>query len=114
MKDTNSKRAREKAMVSEMIALYCHAHHHTKGALCDECAKLERYTHQQSDRCPFMEEKTFCSNCPVHCYRPAEREAIRRVMRYAAPRMLYIHPTAAIRHVVSTLREKRRLRKKTK
>ena len=27
------------------------------------------YARECSDKCPFMETKTFCSNCRVHCYR---------------------------------------------
>lgn len=56
-----------------------------------------------------MEVKTFCSNCPVHCYRPEMRERIRQVMRDSGPRMLFHHPAAAIRHLVETRREKQRL-----
>ena len=37
-----------------------------------------------------QEEKTFCSNCTVHCYRPEMRERIRTVMRYAGPRKMCI------------------------
>ncbi len=40
MKDIETKREREKRMVSQMIALYCHRNHHTKGVLCPECAAL--------------------------------------------------------------------------
>ena len=111
MPDLTTKREREKAMVSEMIALYCRRHHHPAGRLCDECAALERYAHTRSDCCPFMETKTFCSNCRVHCYQPEKREQIRIVMRYAGPRMLYVHPTAAIRHLLTSRAEKRRLAK---
>ena len=63
MKSTANKREREKRMVSEMIALYCRKKHHTKGGLCPECAELESYARMRSDKCPFMETKTFCSNC---------------------------------------------------
>ena len=56
-----------------------------------------------------METKTFCSNCKVHCYKPEMREKIRDVMRFSGPRMLFVHPVAAIRHVMETNREKRRL-----
>ncbi len=115
MPDLAKKCEREKAMVHEMIALYCNRHHNTpKGALCEECARLSRYAAERSDHCPFMETKTFCSNCGVHCYKPEMREAIRTVMRYSAPHMLYIHPIAAIRHVVTSRAEKRRLKKEAR
>ena len=80
--DVQTKREREKTMVSEMIALYCRKNHGTKKEqLCEDCAALEAYARLRSDKCPFMETKTFCSNCRVHCYRPEMREKIRLVMR---------------------------------
>ena len=30
-----------------------------------------------------MEQKTFCANCKVHCYKPEMREQIRKVMRFS-------------------------------
>ena len=107
--DVEAKRQREKAMVNEMIALYCRKKHGTRGALCPDCAAMAAYAQQRSDRCPFMATKTFCSNCKVHCYKPEMREKIRDVMRFSGPRMLFVHPVAAIRHVMETKREKRRL-----
>ena len=133
------KRDREQEIVSQMIALYCKGNHSVhrsapmrerggemrrvqKGValrergsgerrdLCPECAELEAYAHARSARCPFMEEKTFCSNCTVHCYRPEMRERIRTVMRYAGPRMLFHHPVMAIRHMLESQRERRRVR----
>lgn len=107
-----SKREREKRMVSEMIALYCRKRHGTRGGeLCPECAELAEYARSRSDRCPFMETKTFCSNCRVHCYKPEMREKIREVMRFSGPRMIFHHPVAAVRHVIETKAEKRRLSK---
>ena len=56
-----------------------------------------------------MENKTFCSNCKVHCYRPDMREIIRTVMRFSGPRMIFHHLIAAIEHIVETKKEKKRL-----
>ena len=107
--DTQTKREREKRMVSQMIALYCRKQHHTRGDLCPQCAALDAYAKMRADKCPFMETKTFCSNCRVHCYRPNMRARIREVMRFCGPRMILHHPVAAIRHVVETKKEQRRL-----
>lgn len=74
MKDIETKREREKKMISQMIALYCRRNHHTKGVLCPECAALNDYARARSEHCPFMETKTFCVNCRVHCYKPDMRE----------------------------------------
>ena len=108
-KSVETKRGREKEMVSQMIALYCKKQHHTKHGLCAACAALDAYARQRSEKCPFMETKTFCSNCSVHCYKPVMREKIRAVMRFAGPRMILYHPVAAIRHMVESQKEKRRL-----
>lgn len=108
-KDIQTKREREKAMVSEMIALYCRKQHGAKGVLCPDCAALDAYAVQRSDKCPFMETKTFCSNCKVHCYKPDMREKIRMVMHFSGPRMIFSHPVAAMCHVVETKKEKRRM-----
>lgn len=112
MKDIETKREREKKMVSQMIALYCRRNHHTKGVLCPERAALNDYARARSEHCPFMETKTFCVNCRVHCYKPDMREKIRAVMRFSGPRIIFYHPVAAIRHVVETKREKKRLERK--
>lgn len=103
--DINKKREDEKEMVSLMIRLYCRKNHKTK-ELCSECAELDRYARERSDRCPFMENKTFCSNCKVHCYKPEMREKIRRVMRFSGPRMMLYHPIMAIKHLILTKKSK--------
>lgn len=108
-KSVESKREREKQIVSQMIALYCKKKHGAKGGLCSDCAALDAYAKQRSDKCPFMETKTFCSNCKVHCYKPEMRERIRDVMRFSGPRMLLHHPVTAVRHVIETKKEKQKL-----
>ena len=108
--DVQTKRQREKETVSLMIKIYCRAHHGGK-ELCPDCAALDAYARLRSDKCPFMETKTFCSNCRVHCYRAEMREKIRAVMRYAGPRMLLHHPVMAVRHVIETKKETKRLEK---
>lgn len=105
-----AKRQREKRIVAEMIRLYCRKKH-GKNELCPECAQLLQYASQRSDRCPFMETKTFCSNCRVHCYKAEMREKIRIVMRFSGPRMLFHHPVLALRHLIEDQKEKRRLKK---
>lgn len=103
-----SKREREKKAVVLMIRLYCKKKHGTKKKLCTECEELVQYAMMRSDKCPFMETKTFCSNCRVHCYKPEMREKIREVMRFSGPRMIFSHPVMAIRHVIESKKEKKR------
>lgn len=112
-KDILTKREREKELVSQMISLYCKKKHGVSGGLCKECEELEAYARMRSDKCPFMETKTFCSNCRVHCYQPVMREKIREVMRFSGPRMIFTHPMITIRHVIETKKEKKRLEKES-
>ena len=109
--NADKKREREKKTVAFMIKLYCRKKNGTKNVLCPECQALYDYAAQRSDRCPFMETKTFCANCKVHCYKPEMRERIRSVMRFSGPRMIFSHPIAAVRHVIETKKEKRRIEK---
>lgn len=105
------KRQREQYVVAEMIKLYCNRNHGSKKELCPECRELLEYAAARSEKCPFMEQKTFCSNCRVHCYKPEMREKIRKVMRFSGPRMIFVHPILAIRHVLESKKEKKRLEK---
>lgn len=99
----------EKKWIPVMIRMYCHGKHRTK-KLCPECRKLTEYALFRLEKCPFKKNKTFCSYCKVHCYRPKEREQIREVMRFAGPRMLFVHPIFAIKHGIELIRYKRRKR----
>lgn len=102
------KREREQQVVTCMVEFYCRKKHHTKEGLCLDCAALLAYARSRSEHCPFMEHKTFCSQCPVHCYKPDMREKIRQVMRFSGPRMLLVHPVLALHHMHETLRQKRK------
>lgn len=106
------KRWKEQQVVEEMISLYCRKNHgEEKGSkLCPECQALSNYARQRSEKCPFMEEKTFCANCKVHCYKPEMREKIRAVMRFSGPRMLLYHPLLALWHLICSMKEKKKQR----
>lgn len=99
------KIAKEKKLVAVMVEIYCKKRHH-QNALCKDCKELINYAHIRIDKCPFMETKTFCSNCKVHCYQKEKREKIKEVMRYSGPRMLFHHPIIALQHVFSKWRKK--------
>lgn len=105
MSDLFKKRTDEKRMVEYMIRYYCRKHH--KGKTCLDCEELIHYAHMRIDKCPFMESKTFCSACKVHCYQKEQREQIRKVMRYSGPRMLWHHPYMAVKHVYIEHKERK-------
>ena len=106
--DITTKKEKEKKIVSYMISLYCRKKNGGK-QLCEECAKLDEYARERTDKCPFMETKTFCSNCKVHCYKPERRQQIKDVMRFSGPRIIFHHPIMAISHVIESKKEKKRL-----
>ena len=70
--------------------------------------ELKEYVELRLDKCPFQENKTFCSNCKIHCYKPFYREKIKEVMRFSGPRMILYHPILAIKHVVESKKEKKK------
>ena len=92
--------ARERRTIKAMITIYCRDHHHTRGAVCDDCATIGAYADKRLDLCPYGPGKPTCVNCPVHCYQPRMRESVKEVMRYAGPRMLKHHPILAVRHIL--------------
>jgi len=99
MANDHPKAVRENKTIEYMIKIYCHGQHSTKGALCSECDQLLRYAEQRIKNCMLKEKKTTCAKCPVHCYKPNMREKIKKVMRYAGPRMIYKHPVLAMLHL---------------
>ena len=111
MNVVESKREQEKLTVALMIRLYCKKNHGMQSGICPDCQELHDYAMLRSDKCPFMETKTFCSNCKVHCYKVDMRDKIRTVMRFSGPRMIFYHPVMAVRHVMESKKEKRRLEK---
>ena len=89
----------EKALVEQMIRLYCQkSEGHAE--LCPNCQKLLEYAHSRLDRCRYGNDKPTCKKCPIHCYRPEMKERIRIVMRWSGPRMMLYHPLTAIRHLL--------------
>lgn len=89
--------------VYHMVRCYCRNHHQKaqKGCtgLCAECHDLLVYAELRLDRCPYGQNKPTCNRCPIHCYKPEQKEQMRLVMRYSGPRMLLSHPILALRHL---------------
>lgn len=88
-----------------MIEMYCRDLHSTRRKeLCDSCRPLNDYAMQRIDKCPFCLEKPTCANCTIHCYKDDMREEVRKVMRYAGPRMMRRHPVLAVLHILDGYR----------
>jgi hypothetical protein len=99
------KLSRARETIKAMIEIYCYAKHGCKDEnLCDECERLLTYANLRLDRCPFGDEKPFCSTCSVHCYNKQMRERIKEVMRFAGVKILFHHPILAFWHLVGTIK----------
>lgn len=113
--DVSKKREEEQKIVTLMVEVYCRRKHRKeweKGdKLCSDCQKLRDYACLRTQKCPFMETKTFCSACKVHCYAPDQKDKIKEVMRTAGPWMLLYHPILAVRHAIITLKNIRKMKK---
>ncbi|MFR1884716.1 MAG: nitrous oxide-stimulated promoter family protein [Blautia sp.] len=46
-------------------------------------SRIEEYARKQTDKCPFIKPKTFCSACKVHCYSEEMKRCDKEVMKYA-------------------------------
>ncbi|OGP80951.1 MAG: hypothetical protein A2Z08_01360 [Deltaproteobacteria bacterium RBG_16_54_11] len=105
MADRHPRLTREDKTVEAMIRMHCRSEHHAAEGLCPDCRELLAYARERLSRCPYQEGKTQCARCLIHCYRPAIREKIRAVMRYAGPRMMYRHPIMALYHFIDGIRK---------
>lgn len=104
---------KEIQVVSLMIKKFCNGNHGTKkGNLCQDCSELLEYVELRRNKCPHGDNKPFCSNCKIHCYKPEKREKIRNVMRYSGPRIVTDHPILATRHLIESKLEKKKLGKR--
>lgn len=96
--------ANELKTIEAMVLLYCKAHHTSEAHPCPRCIELIEYARKRLQHCPFQANKPTCGKCTVHCYKPEMRQTIRKVMRYAGPRMVYHHPVMALRHLLDNRR----------
>lgn len=99
---------KEAETIRAMVRLYCKAHHapapQNPNGVCAKCQAFLDYALKRLACCPFGEEKPVCAKCRIHCYKPAERETAREIMRWAGPRLLWHHPIMAVRHVFDNMR----------
>lgn len=118
MKNELKEWEREKKLVPVMIRKHCKGRHKAARKeqdvagkeVCAECRELTEYALLRLEKCPFKENKQFCSFCKIHCYKPEMREKVKAVMKYSGARMLFTHPVFAISHVAQLIKHKRRLK----
>ena len=107
MKQLEGRLKREHETLVCMTRIYCSDHHpgHPGADMCPDCAELMAYAQKRLAKCPYGQDKPTCAKCPVHCYKPAQREQARQVMRYAGPRMTWRHPLHSLLHLFDKLRK---------
>lgn len=98
--------ARDLRTLMRFIELYCRDHHGPPRKapsvltccdleavagkpvwLCPECEKLAAHAFVKRSHCP-MDPKPTCKHCPRHCYAPAYRDRIRKVMAYSGRKLV--------------------------
>ena len=115
MKFEDKHLERERLTIEKMVGIYCADHHGgTDTRLCEECREFLEYAEVRLQKCPYGDDKPTCANCPIHCYKPARRDKVKEIMRYAGPRMLLRHPVLAITHKLDGLRKARHPRELTR
>lgn len=105
MTQLNRRLGREYRTLTCMVEIYCRDHHPgERHRPCLRCLRFLEYAQQRLQKCPYGQRKPVCASCPIHCYKRAQREQARKIMRYAGPRMLLRHPWYALNHMTDKLR----------
>lgn len=75
--------------------IYCRGNHGAAAreddVMCSWCREAIEGTLERATACPYGHEHN-CEDCETHCQRGEAQENIKRIMRYAAPRMVVRHP----------------------
>ncbi len=89
-----------------MVNIYCKSHHtYDNDTPCTNCQDLIAYARKRLLSCPFQKEKPTCGKCTVHCYKKSMQNRVKKVMKFAGPKMVYHHPIMALTHLIATRRK---------
>lgn len=93
----------EHQTIAAMVKIHCQAKHQNQNitGLCTDCIELLDYAATRLDRCPYGQSKPTCNKCPVHCYKPVQKQIVKEIMIFSGPRMLLPHPIRAIKHLLA-------------
>lgn len=99
--------AKDRATMEAIGSIYCHGNHDDSsragGIMCSECREAIETTLKRAELCPHGHEGN-CEDCDTHCQRGEEQQNIKRIMRYAAPRMAIRHPFMTLTYLRKKLR----------
>ncbi len=108
---TRNKDAKDRATMEAIGCIYCRGNHDSaiRGAdgMCPECRNAIEATLERAAACPYGHESN-CEDCRTHCQRGEAQQEIKRIMRYAAPRMVVRHPLMTATYLKRKLRSKAR------
>lgn len=99
---------REYRTMACMVEIWCADHHGAapkQAGTCEACRAFLDYAARRLEKCPYGEAKPTCAKCPIHCYKRAQREHAREIMRYAGPRMTLRHPWLSLMHLIDKVRK---------
>lgn len=85
-----------------MVSLYCQHHHGTSDQRCPQCEAFLNYALKRLACCPYGAQKPVCAKCRIHCYRQAEKDLARNIMRWSGPRLTFTHPMLTLKHLVKS------------
>ena len=107
MEPLKGRLRREHETLVCMTRIYCAQHHAapTGSDMCPDCRALMDYAEKRLQKCPYGAGKPTCAKCPVHCYKPAQREEARQIMRFTGPRMTWRHPVYSLFHLLDKFRK---------
>ncbi len=97
---SNAQLQSEFKTIAAMVNIYCKAHHESKDIPCHDCYELLLYAKKRLLNCPFQEHKPTCGKCTVHCYKKDMQSRVKTVMKFAGPKMLFLHPIMALKHLI--------------
>ncbi|CAH2030361.1 nitrous oxide-stimulated promoter family protein [Trichlorobacter ammonificans] len=87
-------------IIARFTQVWCAGHQHSSRQpyplpgglhpveLCEECSRFVAYAIARRLHCPLEAEKPSCKNCRIHCYAPAQRELVKRIMAWSGRRMI--------------------------
>lgn len=103
-----SENAKDRATMEAIGKIYCRGNHdaaaRSNDIMCPDCRQTIEHTLERASSCPYGHNHN-CEDCETHCQRGQSQQDIKRIMRYAAPRMAYRHPLMTLVYLKKKLRK---------
>lgn len=103
--------SKDRATMEAIGSIYCRGNHSDASRgndiMCPECRGVIENTLKRANACPYGHESN-CEDCPTHCQRGEDQQRIKRIMRYAAPRMALRHPLMTATYLKKKIQSKKK------